>query len=93
MCAAKAFIIKYCSSGKDILNFFKRVKIGIRLVVQQVKDPKLFKAQVTAVTWVQSLTWEIPHATGMARKKKGKKIFKRAIKYMKHRGSLHILVT
>ena len=27
-------------------------------------------AQVTAVTWVQSLAWEFPHAMGAARKKK-----------------------
>jgi len=25
-------------------------------------------AQVTAVVWVPSLAWELPHATGMAKK-------------------------
>ena len=37
-------------------------------VVQQVK------AQVTAVVWVPSLAWELPHDIGMAKKKKKKEL-------------------
>ena len=33
----------------------------------QVKDPVL--SLVTAVAWVQFLAWELPYATGMAKKK------------------------
>ena len=29
--------------------------------------------QVTAVAWVQSLVWGLRHATGMAKKKRGRK--------------------
>ena len=39
-------------------------------MVQQVKDPVLSLVLVTAVAWVQSLAWELPHATGAAKKKK-----------------------
>ena len=30
-------------------------------------------ASVAAVAWVHSLAWELPHATGVAKKKKKKK--------------------
>ena len=42
-------------------------------VAQQVKDPVLAVALVTAVMRVQSLVWELPHAQGMGPKKKKKK--------------------
>ena len=39
---------------------------------QQVKDLmlSLHQIRVAAMVWVQSLAWELPHATGMTEKKK-----------------------
>ena len=51
------------------------VGLGSSLVAQWVKDPWLRTpavAWVTAVPWIQSLVWELPHARGCCQREKEK---------------------
>ena len=58
------------TSNSFLVARFEKVKRGLSLVVQQVKDPALsLQAQVAAVVWVQPLAQEFPHAMDTAKKK------------------------
>ena len=47
------------------------IKLGSSFVAQRVRDLalSLAAALITAVAWVWSLAWELPHVTSMAKNK------------------------
>ena len=60
--------------GLNKNNFFQfskclKIKRGkSSLVAQQVKDPALSLLWLGPLAWIQSLTWELPYAVGVAKK-------------------------
>ena len=53
-------------------------------MVQWVKDPALSQQQLGSQLWlkVQSLAWELPHATGAAKKKEKRRGFRERFPFL-----------